>query len=136
MSQENVEMAERMWDAFNRHDLGTLEALSHEDFEFAASLTAQVDAEAGTYRGADAWRAYFENTDEMWSEWRAEDLRTFDAGDDGVAALCHLIGTGRLSGVPVKRAIGITFKFHQGKVWRLRSYLSHAEALEAVGLSE
>jgi ketosteroid isomerase-like protein len=135
MSQENVELVERVIEAFDRHDVRTLEILSHEDLEFVSVLTA-IDADDATYRGANAWTSYFEAVDEMWSEWRTKDIRIFDAGDDRLACLFRLVGTGRLSGVPVERAVGITYRIRDGKLWRMRSYPNPPDALEAVGLQD
>ena len=45
-------------------------------------------------------------------------------------------GKGKASGVPVDQRIGVAYRFRNGKLWRMRSYLDPAEALEAVGLSE
>jgi hypothetical protein len=52
MSQENVEIAERTLDAFNRRDLAALRSLNdrHAEFDWSASL----GPEAGVYRGIDA----------------------------------------------------------------------------------
>ena len=135
MSQENVEVIERLIEAFDRHDVSTLEALCHSDFEFVSLLTA-VDAGDATYRGATAWADYFEAIDATWSEWRSDNIRLFDAGGDRLACLFHMVGTGKLSGVPIKRAVGITYQLRDGRVWRMRTYLEPADALEAVGLSE
>ncbi len=135
MSQENVELIEGAIDAFDRHDPDTLETLCHEDFEFI-SVLAVVDADDATYRGVKAWADYFKAVDEMWSDWHTADVRIFDAGDDHLACLFRLVGTGRASGVPVDRAVGITYEIREGKLWRMRSYPIPSEALEAVGLSE
>ena len=47
MSRENVEIVRKAGDAFNRHDLDALAALSDEDLEFVSALTA---VEAGGRR--------------------------------------------------------------------------------------
>jgi ketosteroid isomerase-like protein len=135
MSQENVELVHRAREAFNRRDLRALAELVHEDFEFISVLTA-VDARGGTYRGPQAWASYFARMDDSWEDWRVEDFRAFDAGDDRVASVFRLVGTGKSSGARVDRPAGIAYWLRDGKFWRMRSYLDPAEALEAVGLSE
>jgi ketosteroid isomerase-like protein len=135
MSQETVEIVHKAGDAFNRHDLDALAALSHEDLEFVSALTA-VEAEGATYRGLDAWTEYFAVMDEAWEDWRVEDLEVFDAGDDRAAAVFRLVGTGRNSGARAGATIGVAYWFRDGKLWRMHSYLDPAEALEAVGLRE
>jgi ketosteroid isomerase-like protein len=135
MSQENVELVLRAREAFNRRDLRALAELTHDDFEFVSVLTA-VDAGGGTYRGPDAWGSYFARMDDSWADWQVEDFRVFDAGDDRVAALFRLVGTGKSSGARVDRAVGVGYWLRNGKFWQMRSYLDPADALEAVGLSK
>jgi len=135
MSQENVEIIERLIEAFDRHDVSTLDSLCHDDFEFVSLLTA-LDSEDATYRGTTAWADYFEAIEAIWSEWRSDDIRIFDAGGDRLACLFRMVATGKLSGVPIERAVGITYRLRDGKLWRMRTYLEPADALEAVGLSE
>ena len=135
MSQGNVEIVRRALDAFSRRDLRTLEdELCEDDFEFVSFFTA-VDAEEATYRGAGAWRDYAAVMDEMWAAWQLEDIALFDAGEHDVACRMRLVGEGKLSGVPVDRPVGLTYRLRHGKLWRVRSYADPAEALEAVGLS-
>lgn len=135
MSQQNVEFVQRLIAAFNSRDVSALAEFSHEELEFVSVLTA-VDAEGATHRGKEAWASYFSQMDDTWAEWQAEDARVFDAGDDCVAAVFRLVGTGRHSGVPVEHRIGIVYRIQEGKLWRLRTYLDPSEALEAVGLAE
>jgi ketosteroid isomerase-like protein len=133
MSQENVEIVRRALDAFNRRDLSALEAISHEDFKFVSVLTA-VDTGGATFGGLRAFTSYFAAMDETWEEWRVEDSEIFDAGDDGVATAFRIVGKGKNSGARVEHAIGVAYRFRQGKLSRMDSYLDPREALEAVGL--
>ena len=135
MSQENVEVVRRTLDAFNRQDIRALAELSDEDLEFVTVL-AVVDAGGGTYRGPQLWADYFADRRGTWEEWGVEDLRVFDADGDRVAAVFRLVGKGKTSGVTVARAVGVAYTLRNGKLWRMRSYLDPAEALEAVGLRE
>ena len=135
MSRENVEIVRAAYDAFNRRDLIALADLSHEDLEFVTVLTA-VEAGGATYRGSETWASYFDSMNETWEEWRVEDFRVFDAGGDRVAAVFRIVGKGKHSGVPVEHPIGLAYRIRRGKLWRMRSYLDPAEALEAVGLAE
>ena len=135
MSQENVELIQRVYEAFNREDAAALAKLSDEDLEFV-SVFAEVDTAGATHQGQELWASYFARIHETWDEWRAEDLRVFDAGDDHVAAVFRLVGKGKSSGIPVDREIGLAYTLRRGKLWRMRVYLNPAEALEAVGLSE
>ena len=136
MSQENVELVNTAIEVFNRREIGALADISLENLEISSALVAAKLGES-TYRGKKAaWTGYFAAIDEAWDAWRIEDPVLRDAGDEGVACLCRLVGLGKHSGAPVERAIGIIFRIKDRKLWRIRSYLDPAEALEAVGLSE
>ena len=133
MSQQNVDLVHRLIEAFNARDLETLGRLTHDDFEFV-SILAAVDAGGSTFRGPDAWTGYFAAMDQTWDEWRARDYEVFDAGGDSVVCAFRMVGKGKRSGVPVDRAVGLTYRIRDVRVWRMRSYLEPAEAFEAVGL--
>lgn len=133
MSQENVEIIRSAIAAFRREDFRRLADVCDEDFEFVSVMTA---LEETSYRGRNTWENYYNDMHETWEQWQVEDLQVFDGGDDRVAAVIRLVGTGRRSGAPVEATIGIAYRIRQGKLWRARSYLDPGEALEAFGLSE
>jgi ketosteroid isomerase-like protein len=87
---------------------------------------------SGNARGVET---YFARLSDAWEEFRtvAEDLR--DLGDH-VVMLGRIEGRGKGSGVPIDTSLGQIFDFRDGKVCRIRSYLDHSEALNAVGLAE
>jgi ketosteroid isomerase-like protein len=59
-----------------------------------------------------------------------------DAGDD-VVVIWHLSGrTPHGGGLPFDQTIAHIWHFEDGKIRRIRQYLSRAEALEAAGLRE
>ena len=134
MSQENVEFVRMAILAFNRRDLRALAEISHEDLEWT-SVMAAVDSGGATFRGSQTWPSYFSAMDQTWEDWRIEDPKIFDAGGDRVVAVLRLVGTGRSSGVPVDREVGLTYRVKDGQMWRMHAYLDPNEALEAVGLS-
>lgn len=55
---------------------------------------------------------------------------------DAVLALGRVEGRGHGSGVPLDTPLGAIYDFRDGKVWRMRSYPDHGEALRAAGLAE
>ncbi len=134
MSQEDVDLVLRSVEAFNARDMGGLAELSHDDLEFVSVLA--VDAGGATYRGSETWTSYFAAMDETWEEWQAEGFRVFDGGEDRVAGVFRIVGTGKHSGAPVEHEIGLAYRIREGKLWRMRAYLDPTEALEAVGLRE
>ena len=44
--------------------------------------------------------------------------------------------TARATGIEFSQELGELIEFREGKIARIRDFLTHAEALEAVGLSE
>ena len=62
-----------------------------------------------------------------------EELR--DLGE-AVLALGHMDLTARKTGIEFSQELGEVFDCRAGKIVRIRDFLTHAEALEAVGLSE
>lgn len=129
MSQQHVEVVERAIDAFSRKDADAFSELVTPDFEWKVGLAA---VEGEVFRGADGVRTYFERLRGAWSEFRflADEYR--DLGDT-VLVLGHLRGYGRGGEVPVESPVGAVWELRDAKVWRLRAYLTHAEAVAAAG---
>jgi ketosteroid isomerase-like protein len=134
MSQENVEVVRSMIEAWTAGDAEGMAALCDEDMEFVG-LMAQALGEK-THRGKDVWASYFGRLRETWEEWRIEDLKVLEAENGQAVAVCSLVARGKESGAVVRHRIGMTVRFRDGKLWRMRTYPDPREALEAVGLSE
>jgi ketosteroid isomerase-like protein len=133
MSQENVEVVRRSFEAVNRNDAEAMAALCTDDIEFASMLSAIEEA---SYRGREAWRNYFTDMAKTWGDWRAEDAEIFEADDRHLASVFRMVGRGKASGAPVEQRVGVAYTFRDGKISRMRSYLDPRKALEAVGLAE
>ena len=136
MSQENVDLVEAWAAAIPRAVDDDVEKLiSYVDSEGELHSAIVGGAEANIYRGHDGFRRWvadsfesFEAVENEWSEFR--DL------DDRVLALGHVKARGRGSGMELESPIGWVFTIRRGKVAKAEGFLSRAEALEAVGLSE
>jgi len=98
-----------------------------------AAVTGSI--ESGGIHGRESVQRYYEMLDDTWEEFHrvAEEFR--DLGDR-VLMLGRTKGRGRGSGVPVDAPWAGIFDFRDGKVWRARGFLNHAEALRAAGLAE
>jgi ketosteroid isomerase-like protein len=131
MSQENVEAHHRVTDAFNRRDLDALLALIDEDFEGASRL---VPLE-GRYHGHEGALRWQQSLYEVFPDWHGESLEVRDFGDFTMAAV-RFHGHGGESGAPVDQVVWQVGEWRNGKLVRLSSHDSEAEALQAVGLSE
>jgi ketosteroid isomerase-like protein len=131
MSQENVEAVRRTMDAYNTRDLRAYFDMLSESVRFRSRFSAM----GRVYRGHDEVRRYFAELDEVWSRYEMRVLRLVPAGRQ-VAALCHLYAVGRESDLQVEEDSGIVFTVEAGKIVRIDAYPTHAETLQAAGLSE
>jgi ketosteroid isomerase-like protein len=80
-------------------------------------------------------RRYYDELFESFSEVRLENIEVRDLGDR-VLVLYRLSVRGRDSGLAVDQPGGTVYELRSGKIVHGRSFLSHADALEAAGLSE
>lgn len=133
MSQENLEIAERGIDAFNRRDVEVLAELTTRDFAWFPALPGTV--EGGDYRGRDGIETYLGDIRDIWETLRVLGDEFRDLGDR-VLALGRTEGRGQASGVQVDAPLAMVFDFRGGKISRVRTYLDHGEASRAAGLSE
>jgi ketosteroid isomerase-like protein len=133
MSAENVEIAKRVVDAFNRRDVEGFFALTVSDFEWFPAMAGTV--EGGGYRGREGIEAYLADIGEAWEEYRvlAEEFRDLE---DRVVMLGRIEGRGRGSRAWIDSPTGTIFEFLDGKISRIPNYLDQGEALRAAGPAE
>jgi ketosteroid isomerase-like protein len=140
MSQENVEVVraiyEAWWAGLERDDPGAVfdSGTVADDFEFI--LEGFEFEGRSVWRGREEYVEWFRTWTGEFEDWSLQVERLIDAGHDRAVALTHQSGTGKASGVPVEVDLGAVFELKDGRVVRMRTYLTHTEALEAVGLSE
>src|SRR2546426_10356088 len=135
MSQENVEVVRRAYQAWNRGDLET--AFEFLDRDVEVSVPPDLP-EAGTYRGRDEVRRWVAGELlPILEEARADPEKFLDVGDL-VIVFVRYFGRGKASGIEVRGAIvdAHVWTLRDGKVKRLQMYQGTEKALEAVGLSE
>ena len=133
MSQENVEIVRRSFEAWNAGDVQAIRRFYAEDalVETIDGLTKLGEA----YKGDDPVGRWFADVREAWDDahWQIE--RIFD-GEDVVVSLYRATGVGRMSGAEVSRGFAGVYRIRDGKIASERVYLDLNEALEAAGLSE
>jgi ketosteroid isomerase-like protein len=132
MLQENVELARRGYEAFNRGDIDGLLDLCGPDIEWRDFATI----DSNTVTGKGAVRAYFETVMEAWERIRLEPEEFIDLGGGRVVVVSHLTGRGKGSGVVVETQGADLLTFDEGSLVRWMGYADRAQALEAAGLSE
>ena len=132
MSQENVERSYRILDAFNRGNVEAALALLDEDVEVVSRLAPIGE---GRYHGHDGFHRWRQNLRDVFPDWHGEFVDVYDLGDFTMAPV-RIRGHGGGSGAPVDQVIWQVGEWREGKLVRLSSHDSEAEALEAVGLSK
>jgi ketosteroid isomerase-like protein len=128
----NMQLVERLLDAFNERDIGRFAELTTPDFEWSPSMVA---IEGEVFLGREGIETYFGRMIDAWDEFRVVSRELRDLGDR-VLVLGRLEGRGRVSGVPVSAALDVLYDIRGGKISRMRSFLDHNDALHAAGLEE
>jgi len=138
MSQENVEIVRRVYEAAPRRNRAVLFALYDPEIEWDTSRSGTPGDVAGNgvYRGYDGLRTWFRSWYEAWEDLVDECQELIDAGED-VVSVSTMRGRGRSSGVPVSSSsyAGV-WTIRDAKVVRVVWFPTRADALEAVRLSE
>ncbi len=141
MSEENVEVVHRTFDAFNafmRNDLSS-EA-------YAESFDPQVELHWGDQRiypdapqhlrGVAEIVAFTEQYRDGWAELAEEAVEIIEAPGGRVLALVRQSGRGRESGVPIVIHFFGVWTIRDGQIRQIEYFRHRAEALEAAGLRE
>ena len=132
MSQENVEIVRRAYEAFARRDDAGAFDLYAADIEWDLSRAGAYGI-GGVYHGHDGVRQSFRELLAAFSviDFAVEGI--IEAGDHVVATI-HERYLGRKSAVDVDRRHYAVWTLRDGKITRMCAYLERAEALEAAGL--
>jgi ketosteroid isomerase-like protein len=131
MSQENVEVARGIVQAFNDGDVEALLPAVHPDIVFIPRR-APVQ---GAYRGHGGLREFFADNAESFDMFHVVTEEVRDTGDC-VVGIGTLRVRGKGSGVEVVVPTATVLTFAKGKVVRFEEFGDRAKALEAAGLSE
>jgi ketosteroid isomerase-like protein len=133
MSQENVEIIRRAYEAYVRGDLDGLVRDWAPDCEYVP--TGALPGGAHPVRGPKEYTRFIGWLTEEFKESRAEAKSIRDAGDQVVVELAFT-GRGKQSGVETHWTLWQVWTLSNGKIVRGRALTSEEEALEAAGLSE
>jgi ketosteroid isomerase-like protein len=132
VSQENVELARQVVDAFNQRDVNAMSRRFDPEIEWQPVGPAAV--ERAVYRGSDEVAAGFAATWEAWELFELTESEVRDLGDTVV-----WLGRARLRGgasrVELDQEFAVHFVVRDARVARLRGFSTWREALEAAGTS-
>jgi ketosteroid isomerase-like protein len=137
MSQKNIEIVRRIYDAAARRDSGVVLALYDPRVEVDMSRAPCRDLVGKRfYRGHDGLRAFYREWNDAWETVESDVEELIDAGER-VISVETTRGRGRASGVAVEvRQCGI-WTIRAGKIVRVEWLeATREEAFEAAGLSE
>jgi ketosteroid isomerase-like protein len=136
MSEENVERARRLVDAWNRRDLEAFLEIADPEVEFINSPTA---VEPGTRRGVEEGTAVLRAQWEMLLDARQEIDRIYDRGDE-VILLVRISRGMPGSEARLEEPSLFSLRFREGKLTRTQVIGFGAtevrEAMKAAGLDD
>jgi ketosteroid isomerase-like protein len=130
MSQENLEIVRRSFEAFQRGGPDAMLDLFSDDV-----ITYRADPDGATFDGKAGFRDAAADWTEDFSEWQVLPQEFTDLGERVLVRVLQ-IAQGRSSGVRVEEDYWFLFELTGSKVSKLSFYSKHTEALEAAGLRE
>jgi len=132
MSQENVEIVRKVFDAMSTRDRET--AVSYAAPDMVVDATRRV-FNPTTYLGLEGLQQFMADMDEIWEEFRPDPREFLDAGDR-VVVTGRMAGKGKGSGVVVEDDFAGIWTVRDGRVVHWAIQPDRASALAAVGLSD
>jgi ketosteroid isomerase-like protein len=152
MSQENVELVRRYFDALARGfqaywkdprsavDRLNAGEIGPEGVEMARYVNVNAEwrtvLTGVTYRGYVGLAQGFDQLVEAAQDYRIELKEANDLGGQHVLAVVESSMRGKASEIEVKALIFMVLTVHDGLIIRMEEYLERAQALEAAGVSE
>jgi ketosteroid isomerase-like protein len=131
MSQENVAIVKRLYEAWQEHGFGVVPALMDPEIEWVNPPDA---VEPGTRHGHAGFAEAAGSFSSVYSESRVTDATFYDAGER-IAVTASMASRGAGSEFPIDSQRGYVFDVRDGRVTRFAWFTDPAEALEAVGLA-
>lgn len=126
MSEENVDLVRRIYEAWNRETSAR---------DFISADVEYVNPDYAVEPGTRIGRKSFAVVRETYEDFRIDVEQFVDAGGEDVVVLAHYSGSGSGSGVEVEGEQGYVWTIRDGQAVRFRWFNSHREALEAAGLA-
>ena len=127
MSEQNVEIVRRGFEAYLRGDLAAATANYADEIVFNP-------AEEPPIRGREAILSYLRRWEDPWDDYELRTEEFIDAGDRVVVTI-HVKARGTASGIEVDARSHQVHTVRDGRLVRMDEYLVREEALEAAGLS-
>jgi ketosteroid isomerase-like protein len=132
VSDENVELAHRAFDALGRRDIEGFLAIVDPAIEFTSLVQ---ESEATVYRGHAGVREFLDGMLTVFSDWRPI-VEHVDGFDDSTIVKARVVGTAARSGMPLEQTMWQVAWVRDGLVTGWCWYRTEAEARAALGLSD
>jgi ketosteroid isomerase-like protein len=126
VSEENVELVRRVFDAINRRDVQAVLDAYHPDADMSTLTSTLVRGEG--YHGHTGIREVFRSFADVWEELHLEPEEIRDLGDR-VLAVGRWSSRGRGSGADVESPAAWMFAVRAGRIVFSRAYRDADEAL-------
>lgn len=131
MSEANVELIRRAFEAYEHGDLETMLADADRDL---VVHRAPPQPDAGTWHGPEGMIEAFAGWIEGLDEFSVTVEEYIDANDSQVLVRTHQRGVGGESGVPVEGDFWMLHTVSAGKIIRVDFYADKEEARRAAGI--
>jgi hypothetical protein len=135
MSQEDINLARRGYEAFSAGDLQAVLELVDPDVEVEIYTGRPDLPETPTLHGHAGFLENLRQLTEVFDEIQVEPEEFIEVGEDLVVVI-YTAGRGKGSGIRVENSVAHIWTMRDGKATRFRVYANKEQALEAVGLSE
>jgi ketosteroid isomerase-like protein len=126
--EENVKCVQRLYEAFNRGDVGTILESLTDDVDWAAEAKSDAAPWFGPHLGKDAVPAFFAAFGGAM-EVEEFDPHTFGSNEDSVFALVHCRARSRNTSRVCDMTLHHYFRFRDGKVCFYRGTEDTAQTL-------
>jgi ketosteroid isomerase-like protein len=131
MSEENLELTLLLTDAFNRDDVGAVLALWDDEGAWRPAIEGLAEGQK-IYRGHAGMRQYYRDLADFARDAHVEWSEGYDLGEQ-VLVLGRLSMT-FASGLSLDDEVAGLFTWRSARCVDARGWMSHADALEAVGI--
>ncbi len=129
MSEENVEITRRGYEAYGRGDLDAV--LDDIDPEM---VTYRADPDGAIFKGPEGFLAAISEWVEDFDEFTITPTEFIDASDSQVVVRVHQTAVGKQSGAPIEADFWFVHTLNAGRITRLDMFVTKSQALEAAGL--
>jgi ketosteroid isomerase-like protein len=132
MSQENVELIRRAYDAMNSGDLEAAKAIADPNIELQTPITRVAGRVYRGLAGVDDW---FADVGEAWDGVEQIVERFIEVSAETTIAMVRFTARGKASGVQVAQELASIWTIRNHKVVTVETYPTLDEASAAAGFS-